>query len=60
MCVAFYTLRNVGTLCGETNMASLRKEECETEAAVAAAHLNAKAAMAWMTAQLLLSKIHLA
>jgi len=60
MCVAFYTVRNVGTPGGERNMASLRKEECETTATVAAANLNAKAAMAWITAQLLLSKIHLA
>jgi len=41
-------------------MASLRKEECEMAAAVAVAKLDAKAAMAWITAQLLLSKIHLA
>lgn len=59
MCVAFYTVRNVGTLCGERNMASLRKEECEMAAAVAAAKLDAEAATAWATMQWLLSKLHM-
>jgi len=43
--------------CGENNMASLRKEEIETHAAVAVANLEKEAALARAAAQRLLAQI---
>jgi hypothetical protein len=40
-------------------MASLKKEEIEMAAAVAAAKLDTNATIAWTTVQQLLSKIHM-
>ncbi len=43
--------------CGENNMASLRKEEAETTAAVAVANLEKEEALASVATQRLLSQI---